>query len=62
MAKKYDVENPKELQQLNMICNVYGIHFERDLFDRIYVLLDHRAYFPEKQKYSKRKRDRNVQA
>ena len=62
MANKYEIDNQKELQKLNMICNVYGIHFEKDMFDRVYVLVDQIAYFPEKQKYAKRKRKRNVQA
>ncbi len=62
MANKYEINNPKELQQLNLICNVYGIHFEKDIFDQVYVLIDHIAYFPEKQKYAKRKRRRDAQA
>lgn len=61
MARKYDVEDLKDLKTLNIICGVYGIHFEKDLFDRTYVIIDHKAYFPEQQEYAKRKRKNNVQ-
>ena len=61
MPRKYDIEDPKDLCVLNTICRVYGIHFEKDLLDHTYVILDHKAYFPEQQKYAKRKRKNNVQ-
>lgn len=52
----------KDLMALNMICKVYGIHFEKDLLDHTYVIIDHKAYFPEQQEYAKRKRKNNVQS
>ena len=62
MPRKYDVEDMKDLMTLNMICKVYGIHFEKDLLDHTYVIIDHKAYFPEQQEYAKRKRKNNVQS
>lgn len=56
MPRKYDIENPKDIESLNRVCNVYGIHFEKDLLNQTYVLLDHVAYFPEKQEYARRRR------
>ena len=32
------------------------------LLDHTYVIIDHKAYFPEQQEYAKRKRKNNVQS
>lgn len=61
MSRRYDIEDKSDLKILNTICGVYGIHFEKDLLDRTYVLVDHKAYFPEQQEYAKRKRKKSVQ-
>lgn len=40
MNKKYDLNDPSALAELNQMTNQYGIHFEQNLFDRPYVLID----------------------
>lgn len=52
----------RHLMTLNMICKVYGIHFEKGLLDHTYVIIDHKAYFHEQQEYAKCKRKNNVQS
>jgi DNA-binding NarL/FixJ family response regulator len=40
MSKIYRIETPEDVSRLNKQLNQYGIHFEYDLFDRVFLIID----------------------
>ncbi len=44
MSRIYDMNDLADINALNRILNGYGIHFERNVFDQPYVILDRPIY------------------
>jgi hypothetical protein len=44
MSRMYDMNDLKDINALNRILNMHGIHFERNMFDQPYVILDRPIY------------------
>jgi len=58
----YDIRDTNDIDTLNLILNPCGIHFEKNLFDDLYVILDRKPAArarkpdqPEKKKTLRRK-------
>lgn len=43
MAKTYRLDHPEDVLTLNRLLNPFGIHFEYDLMNHIYLLVDENA-------------------
>ena len=43
MDKAFDLIDSNDCAELNRILNKYGIHFEHDLFNNPYVIIDFKA-------------------
>ena len=41
MNRKYDLNSKEEVSELNSLLNTYGIHLEMDLFEHVYMIIDH---------------------
>jgi len=41
MTRRYNPGDPSDRDALNHYLNAFGIHFETDLFNQTYVLIDH---------------------
>lgn len=41
MSRMYDMNDVKDIDDLNRILNRQGIHFEKNMFGQPYVILDH---------------------
>ena len=44
MSRMYDVNDAKDIKALNQVLNNLGVHFERNIFDHPYVILDHTVF------------------
>ena len=44
MDKQFDLLSSDDCEELNRLLNKYGVHFEHDLFERPYVLIDYQTY------------------
>ena len=44
MSRMYDMNDVKDLNDLGRLLSKLGIHFERNMFDQPYVILDHSVY------------------
>lgn len=42
----YDIHDTNDIDTLNRILNPWGIHFEKNLFDDLYVILDRKPAAP----------------
>jgi hypothetical protein len=42
MTTIYELENPDDVSRMNKLLNQYGIHFEYNLLNQLYVIVDKR--------------------